>query len=39
MQDSCEIAKGANVIDGKITFKGVAEAFGLDYVPVDNFLN
>jgi alanine dehydrogenase len=29
------IATGANVINGKITYKGVAEAFNLEYVPVE----
>ncbi len=30
-----EIKRGANVIKGKVTCKGVADAFGLEYVPVD----
>jgi len=38
MQDNNEIRLGANVIDGKITYKAVAEAFNLDYTPVDEFL-
>lgn len=38
MQENNEIKLGANVIDGKITYKAVAEAFNLDYTPVDNFL-
>jgi len=38
MQDSEEIRLGANVIDGQVTYKAVAEAFDLDYTPVDNFL-
>ena len=38
MQDNNEIRLGANVIDGKITYKAVAEAFDLDYTPVDEFL-
>lgn len=38
MQDNNEIKLGANVIDGQITYKAVAEAFGLDYTPVDKFL-
>ena len=29
------IATGANVINGKITYRGVAEAFNLEYVPVE----
>jgi alanine dehydrogenase len=35
MQDNPDIKSGANVIKGKITFKGVSEAFGLPCVPVE----
>ena len=38
MQDNKEIRLGANVINGKITYKAVAEAFDLDYTPVETFL-
>jgi len=38
MQDSNEIKLGANVIDGQITYKAVAEAFDFAYTPVDDFL-
>ena len=38
MKENQEIKLGANVIDGKITYKGVAEAFELDYVPIDSLL-
>ena len=38
MQESNEIKLGANVIDGKITYKAVAEAFDLDYTPIDTLL-
>lgn len=38
MQENNEIKLGANVIDGKITYKAVAEAFNLEYTPVDTFL-
>ncbi|PIE64243.1 MAG: alanine dehydrogenase [Desulfobacterales bacterium] len=38
MQDNKEIRRGANVIDGKICYKAVAEAFNLDYAPVENFI-
>jgi alanine dehydrogenase len=38
MQENNEIKLGANVIDGQITYKAVAEAFGLDYVAVDKFI-
>ncbi|HDP99961.1 MAG TPA: alanine dehydrogenase [bacterium] len=33
-----EIALGVNVIDGKITYEPVSEAFGLDYVPLEQVL-
>ena len=29
------LAKGVNVIDGKLTYEAVAEAHGLDYTPLD----
>ena len=38
MQESTEIKLGANVIDGQVTYKAVAEAFDLEYTPVDTFL-
>jgi alanine dehydrogenase len=38
MQDNQEIKKGANVIRGKVTFKGVADAFGLKLTPIDKLL-
>ena len=33
-----EIARGVNIIDGKVTYKGVAEAFGLEYTPLEKLL-
>ena len=38
MQENKEIKLGANVVDGKVTFKGVAEAFDLEYTPIDDLL-
>jgi alanine dehydrogenase len=38
MQENPEIKYGANVINGTITYKAVAEAFGLDYTPIDEFI-
>ena len=38
MTENKEIRRGANVIQGKITYKGVAGAFGLEYVPIDRLL-
>jgi alanine dehydrogenase len=33
-----ELAKGVNVLGGKITYEAVAEAHGLDYTPLDDAL-
>jgi alanine dehydrogenase len=33
-----EIAQGINIIDGKITYRGVAEAFDLEYTPLEKAL-
>lgn len=38
MQENPEIRKGANVIKGAITYKGVADAFGMKLTPVDSLL-
>jgi len=38
MQENREIRLGVNVIKGHVTYKAVAEAFGLDHTPVDTFL-
>jgi alanine dehydrogenase len=38
MAESDEIKLGANVIDGKVTYRAVAEAFDLDYTPIDELL-
>jgi len=38
MQENREIKLGANIIKGKVTYKAVAEAFDLDYTPVEEFL-
>jgi alanine dehydrogenase len=32
------LALGLNVVDGKVTYPGVAEAFGLEYTPVEDVL-
>ena len=32
------LAKGVNIVDGQVTYDGVAEAFGLEYVPVADVL-
>lgn len=36
--ENSEIKCGANVVKGKITHKAVAEAFGLEYTPIDQLL-
>lgn len=38
MRDNPDIARGANVINGAITYRSVAEAFGMTYKPVQEFL-
>ncbi len=38
MQESTEIKLGANIVNGKVTYKAVADAFGLDYTPIDKLL-
>jgi alanine dehydrogenase len=37
--DNVELERGLNVVDGKITYKAVAEAFGLAYTPAADQLN
>lgn len=36
--DNIPLRKGLNVVDGKVVYKGVAEAFGLPYTPVEDVL-
>lgn len=38
MHDNREIRRGANVIKGQVVYKAVAEAFDLDYTPVEEFI-
>lgn len=38
IKDNREIKLGANVINGKITYKGVSDAFGLEYTDIDQLL-
>ena len=35
MQQNSEIKRGANVVNGQVTYEGVAGAFGLEYVDID----
>ncbi len=37
--ESREIMLGLNVVDGKITYKGVAEAFDMEFVPPESLLH
>jgi alanine dehydrogenase len=38
MQENKEIKLGANVINGKVTYKAVADAFDLEYTPIEDLL-
>lgn len=38
MRENPEIRLGANIIRGKITCKGVADAFDMEYTPIEEFL-
>lgn len=38
MLENPEIKKGANVLDGKVTYQAIAEAFNLEYTPIDDML-
>ena len=33
-KDDPALAKGLNIVDGKVTFKAVADVFGLPYEPI-----
>jgi alanine dehydrogenase len=37
-QDNVEIARGVNIVAGKVTYRAVAEAFGLNYTPINELL-
>jgi alanine dehydrogenase len=38
MKENPEIKAGANVVQGKVTYKAVAEVFGMQYTPIDSLL-
>jgi alanine dehydrogenase len=38
VQRDLALARGVNVLDGKVTYAAVAEAHGLDYTPLDDAL-
>ncbi len=35
MRDNPKIRRGANIVDGKVTHHGVADALGVDCAPLD----
>lgn len=37
-QDNAELRLGLNVVNGKVVYEGVSQAFGLDYTPVSEVL-
>ncbi len=38
IQESKEIKLGANIVNGKVTYNAVAEAFDLEYIPIEKLL-
>ena len=38
MRKNPEIKRGANVVSGKVTYEGVAEAFGMAHYSIDKLL-
>ncbi|MBN1532851.1 MAG: alanine dehydrogenase [Spirochaetes bacterium] len=39
MRESREIRRGANVVKGSVTYRAIADAWGLDYTPIDALLS
>ncbi|MEO8331591.1 MAG: alanine dehydrogenase, partial [Gallionella sp.] len=39
LKENPALLKGLNILDGKVTHKKVAEAFGLDYHPAESFVD
>ena len=37
-KDNVELEKGLNVVEGKVVYKGVSDAFGLEYTDVSEVL-
>ena len=37
-RENAGIKHGVNMVEGKVTYKGVADAFGLEYTPIDELL-
>jgi len=38
LRDDPALVKGLNIVDGKVTYQGVAEAFGMEYHAPEQFL-
>jgi alanine dehydrogenase len=39
LKENPALKKGLNIVDGKVTYPAVAEAFGLPFTPPDSYLN
>jgi alanine dehydrogenase len=39
LKENAALKKGLNIVDGKVTYPAVAEAFALPYTPPDSYLN
>jgi alanine dehydrogenase len=39
LKENAALKKGLNIVDGKVTYPAVAEAFGLPFTPPDSYLN
>jgi len=39
LTENAALKKGLNIVDGKVTYPAVAEAFGLPFTPPDSYLN
>lgn len=39
LKDDPSLAKGANVVNGKITYKAVADALNMEYTDLNEILN
>jgi alanine dehydrogenase len=39
LKENAALLKGLNIVDGKVTYPAVAEAFALPYTPPDSYLN
>lgn len=37
--ENSELAKGVNIIEGQVTYKGVSDAFGLEYTPLESLIS